>query len=33
MKITIVFDNTLSVVNALKADWGFAALVEVDGGI
>ena len=32
MKITIVFDNTPPVVNGLKADWGFAALVEVDGG-
>ena len=32
MKITIVFDNTPPVVNGLIADWGFAALVEVDGG-
>ena len=29
MKITIVFDNTPPVVNGLKADWGFAALVEI----
>jgi len=30
MKITIVFDNTPSIVSGLRADWGFAALVEVD---
>ena len=30
MKITIVFDNTPSIVSGLQADWGFAALVEVD---
>ena len=31
MKITIVFDNTPPIVSGLRADWGFAALVEVDG--